>query len=92
MSSELDFVKRLLKTQLQLGDEVDSFDAASPLLGAIPKFDYTSIVAIISAIEEQLDISVGDDEISAELFTTVGTLADFITEKRNRDIRCRRPN
>ena len=34
-----------------------------------------------TALEERFDIFVEDDEIEADIFATVGSLADFVREK-----------
>lgn len=51
------------------------------LLGALPEFDSQAVVTILTAVEEQLGILIGDDEITAEVFETVGTLVDFLEQK-----------
>ena len=58
------------------------FTADTPLLGSIPELDSMAVVQIITAIEEQLGVTVNDDEISAETFATLGSLARFIAEKQ----------
>lgn len=40
-----------------------------------------AVVAIITAIEEDFGVVVDDDEVSAETFETVGSLARFIESK-----------
>jgi acyl carrier protein len=74
-------VRSLLKSALQLGDRADRLTAESPLLGAIAEFDSMAVVSIIAMMEEQYGISVDDDEISADTFSTVGSLARFLAEK-----------
>lgn len=51
------------------------------LLGALPEFDSQAVVTILTAIEEQLGILIADDEITAEVFGTVGSLVDFLEQK-----------
>jgi acyl carrier protein len=74
-------VRSLLKSALQLGDRADRLTAESALLGAIAEFDSMAVVSIIAMMEEQYGISVDDDEISADTFSTVGSLARFLAEK-----------
>jgi acyl carrier protein len=80
---ELRDIKDLLRDSLQLGARADVLTADSGLLGAIPEFDSMAVVAIIGLMEERFEITVEDDEMNAEIFTTVGTLADFIKSKTN---------
>jgi len=50
-------------------------------LGGVAEFDSMAVVAIITAIEEDFGVVVDDDEVSAETFETVGSLARFIESK-----------
>jgi acyl carrier protein len=77
----LDGVRNLLKSALQLGERADRLTEDSALLGAIPELDSMAVVSVITMMEEQYDISVDDDEISADTFATVGTLARFLAGK-----------
>ena len=74
-------LKPLLRDTLQLGKRADGLTAASRLLGTIPEFDSMAVVTVITLIEEQFDISVADDEVSADVFESLGTLAEFIRTK-----------
>ena len=75
----LELTKQILVTNLQLGD-VD-LDVDTPIMGAMPQFNSLSIVNLITAIEEETGCAVDDDEITAELFESVGSLAAFIESK-----------
>ena len=76
-----DQVRQLVGDELQLGDRTNSLNEDSLLLGAMPEFDSMAVVSIIVALEEQFDIAVEDDEITAETFETMGNLHQFINEK-----------
>lgn len=71
----------LLGEVLQLGDRVDGLDGETPLLGGIPELDSMAVVTVITTIEERFDITVEDDEVSAELFETIGSLAAYVDQK-----------
>lgn len=77
----IDEVKQLLRDVLQLGDRVDNFTADTPLLGSIAELDSMAVVSMLTMFEEQYDIVIEDDEISADVFATVGTLGDFLSQK-----------
>lgn len=53
----------------------------TPILGAIPEMDSMSVIGILSSLEEQYGIQVDDDEISADVFATLGTLTTFVESK-----------
>jgi acyl carrier protein len=78
----IDDVKTILIDVLGLGDAGRRLDADSPLLGSLPELDSMAVVSIIGALEEQFDIVISDDDISASTFETLGSLAAFVAEKR----------
>lgn len=74
-------VLRILDETLSLGGRSTAFSRDTPLLGAIPELDSMAVVALITAMEEQLGIVVDDDDIDGATFATVGSLADFVDGK-----------
>jgi acyl carrier protein len=74
-------VKRVLREVLQLGDRVKAFDGSTGLFGSIPEFDSMAVVTVVAGLEEHFDIEIDDDDITAEIFESVGTLTRFIEEK-----------
>ncbi len=77
----VDDIKLILRDTLQLGDRADQLNADSPLLGVIPEFDSMAVVTVLTMVEEQFGIEIDDDEVSADIFETVGSLSDFVSEK-----------
>jgi acyl carrier protein len=77
----LEDVKLILTDVLNLGDAGRALDANAPLLGAIPELDSMAVVNLITALEEHFGITVEDDEISADTFATLGSLAAFVAHK-----------
>jgi len=71
----------ILDRVLSLGERAQHFTADTPLLGGVAEFDSMAVVAVITAIEEDYGIAVADDDVSAETFETVGSLARFIESK-----------
>ena len=71
-------VRRILRDTLQLGDRVDTFVENTPLLGVVPELDSMAIVSILTVMEEEYGIDINDDDVSAETFATVGSLARFL--------------
>lgn len=78
----LDQVKTILIDVLGLGQAGQRLDADSALLGSLPELDSMAVVSLIAALEEQFDIAIDDDEISASTFETLGSLAAFVARKR----------
>ena len=74
-------VKKILRDTLNLGDRAEKLTADSPLLGGLPEFDSMAVVTVVTMIEDELGITIDDDELSAEVFATVGSLAEFLSQK-----------
>lgn len=79
--SELGAVRSILRNTLQLGSRADGFDERTLLLGHVPELDSMAVVAVLTAIEEHYGIAVDDGDISAEVFESVGSLANFVESK-----------
>jgi acyl carrier protein len=79
--SHLEGIKRILGTTLQLGERTKALNESTPLLGNIPEMDSMAVVTVLTAIEDQYGFVIEDDEVDAEVFATVGTLAAFVARK-----------
>ena len=73
----IDEVKHILVDVLQLNEISDT----TLLLGNLPEFDSMAVVGVIVALEEHYGFEINDDEISADVFETVSTLAEFVERK-----------
>ncbi len=74
-------VREILRDALHLGPRADNLSEESALFGTLPEFDSMAVVTVLTLVEEEFGIEIHDDEISADVFLTVGTLAEFITAK-----------
>jgi acyl carrier protein len=74
-------LQQIVSAQLGAGYPPASFTPERPMLGAIAELDSMAVVGILAAIEDQLGITVEDDEISAEAFETFGALERFVTQR-----------
>lgn len=77
----LSAVRNILRDSLSLGSKADSLEKSSPLLGAVAEFDSMAVVTIVTMLEDELGVTVADDELSAEVFATVGSLVEFVDMK-----------
>ena len=50
-------------------------------MGAIPEFDSSAVVTVLTMVEDEFGVEIDDDEVSAENFETVGSLVEFVTMK-----------
>ena len=76
-------VKSLLGEVLQISDRAAQFDADTGLFGSIPELDSMAVATLIAGLEDHFGFIVDDDEMSAETFSTVGSLTDFVEQKLN---------
>jgi acyl carrier protein len=74
-------VIRLLDEVLSLGGRSSAFSRETLLLGAIPELDSMAVVSLITGLESHFDLIVDDEDIDGSTFATVGSLADFVSEK-----------
>jgi acyl carrier protein len=79
-----DSIKKILGEALNLGARAEMLQPSSALLGAIPEFDSMAVVTVLTMIEDEYDITIDDDEVSADVFKTLGTLTDFVATKVGR--------
>jgi acyl carrier protein len=77
----LNGVRAVLTRSLQLGNRGGALERSTPLLGNLPELDSMAVVHVLAALEEQFGIIVEDDDVSAETFSTFGSLADFVEAK-----------
>ena len=63
------------------GGRAAGFTRETPLLGAIPELDSMAVVSLITSLEERFGFVADDDEVGADTFATVGSLADFVAGK-----------
>lgn len=77
----IDEIREILRNTLQLGDRADALTEDSPLLGAIPEFDSMAVVTVLTMVEEEFGLEIDDDEVTADIFETVGNLAAFVSAK-----------
>jgi acyl carrier protein len=71
----------LLDEVLGLQGRSKVFEAATPLLGAVPELDSMAVVAVITTLEERFGFVVEDDDIDGSTFGTFGSLVDFVESK-----------
>jgi acyl carrier protein len=82
MDLTVDEVKSVLVSTLNIADRADAMDASTPLFGSLPELDSMSVLELVVVLEEHFGITITDDEITGELFETLGSLAGFVADKR----------
>lgn len=81
MHETLEAVRQVLIETLELTQRPEDLRPDTALFGAMPELDSFGVVQLVAAVEDRFDIVIDDDEFGAELFETVGTLAEFVEGK-----------
>jgi acyl carrier protein len=79
----VDAVKAVVVEILGVEDRADSITAETPLLGSLPELDSMAVLEVVAALEARFGITVDDDEVTAEVFETLGSLATLVEEKQS---------
>lgn len=77
-------VENIVKDLLQAAtarDDIQQWQADTPLLGHVAELDSMAIVTFFTALEDDHGVFIDDDEVSAELFETLASLTAFVAEK-----------
>ena len=74
-------VKDVLVKTLGVEDRAATIDASTPLLGSLPELDSMAVLELVAALEQRFGITVDDDDVTAEVFETLGSLSEFVQEK-----------
>ena len=76
-------VASVLADALSLGKDVAADLSRETLLfGSLPELDSMAVATVLTALEDRFGILIDDDEVTGELFESVGSLADFVSAKR----------
>jgi acyl carrier protein len=73
-------VKTAVIETLGIEDRAEALDAATPLT-SIPELDSMAILELVLELEQRFDIEFDDDDITADVFETLGSLAAFVDAK-----------
>lgn len=71
----------VLGTTLGIEERVGTFDAATPLFGALPELDSLAVLELLTALEDRFGITVDDDELTGGLLETAGSLHAFVRDR-----------
>lgn len=75
-------IKQLLGSELNVNASIVATSSSiTPLLGRGVGLDSVETMALVLTIEEEFGISVPDDDMTASLFETIGTLTAYVLHK-----------
>ena len=73
-------VKAAVVETLAIEDRADALDASTPLT-SIPELDSMAILELVVELEQRFDIEFEDEDVTADVFETIGSLAAFVAAK-----------
>ncbi len=78
-------VSRVLASALMLQPDVAAGLAPETrLFGHLPELDSMAVATVLTALEDEFHIHIDDEDVSAEMFETVGGLASYIDARLGR--------
>ena len=80
-TTTLEAVKAVLADALGIEDRAAALGAGSPLLGSLPELDSLGVAELVVAIEQRFGVELEGDDMSAETFETLGSLASVVDDK-----------
>jgi acyl carrier protein len=79
---DIDEVKAVLVDTLGIENRADAIDGATQLIGALPELDSLAVMELVLALEDRFAITVEGEDVTADVFETLGSLTAFVESKR----------
>jgi acyl carrier protein len=73
-------VRATLVETLGIEEASHALDSTTPL-ASIPELDSMAVVALLVELEDRFGITIEDEDVTAEVFETLGSLATFVASK-----------
>jgi acyl carrier protein len=80
-AGDVDDVKAVLVETLGLEDRAETLDANTQLLGSLPELDSMAVMELMLALEERFGITIDGDDVTADAFETLASLAALVDAK-----------
>jgi acyl carrier protein len=78
---DINAVRAVVVETLGVEDRSDALDATSPLLGSVPELDSMAVLELVFALEQRFGITIEGQDVTADVFETVASLAAFVDSK-----------
>jgi acyl carrier protein len=82
ISGTLEDTRSILVSVLGIEDRADKLTPDTHLFGSLPELDSMAVVELVVALEQKFGVTFDDDEVTGEVFETLGSLAALIDTKR----------
>lgn len=80
-SVTLESVKSAVVETLGVEDRADALNADTSLFDALPELDSMAVLELVVELEQRFGIVVEGEDVTAEVFATLGTLTGFVEDK-----------
>ena len=74
-------VKAAVVETLGVQERADALDATTPLFGSLPELDSMAVLELIVELEQRFGITVEDEDVTADAFETIESLAGFVNAR-----------
>jgi len=74
-------VKNVVVETLGIQSRAQILSPESPLFGSLPELDSFGVIELGMALETRFGFVMQEDDFTADIFETMGTLADFVEKK-----------
>lgn len=78
---DVEAVKAVVVSSLGVEERADAIDADTPLLGSLPELDSMAVLVLVHDLEQEFGITVEDEDLSADIFDSLRSLATFVDRK-----------
>jgi acyl carrier protein len=80
-TTDLEAVRAVVVETLGVQDRAGTLEASTPLLGSLPELDSMAVLELVLALEERFGIAIEGEDVTAEVFETLASLAAFVDGK-----------
>lgn len=77
-----DVIAVIVKT-LGIDERRADLTGETPLFGAMPELDSLAVLDLIVALEDHFGITIDDELVTGDAFSTVGHLSELVDDLRN---------
>lgn len=78
---DIDAVKAVVVETLGVDDRAGALDATTPLFDFLPELDSMAVLALVLELEQRFGIRIEGEDVTADVFETLASLAEFVDDK-----------
>jgi acyl carrier protein len=78
---DIDAVKAVVVETLGVEDRADALEPSTPLFGVLPELDSMAVLELVLELEQRFGITIEGEDVTADVFETLASLAAFVDDK-----------